>query len=51
MYALRLTDEILARVDAHMEREGIRSKSEAIRQLLDEALTAAERRTRRRQAR
>jgi metal-responsive CopG/Arc/MetJ family transcriptional regulator len=44
---MRLPDEIAARVDAYAERYGIRTRSEAIRRLLDEALIADERRTKR----
>jgi metal-responsive CopG/Arc/MetJ family transcriptional regulator len=47
VYALRMTRDLMRRVRAYMGREGITSRSAAIRQLLDEALTRAERRARR----
>jgi metal-responsive CopG/Arc/MetJ family transcriptional regulator len=44
---MRLPDEVAARVDAYAERHGIRTRSEAIRRLVDEALTADEKRPKR----
>jgi metal-responsive CopG/Arc/MetJ family transcriptional regulator len=47
---MRLPDEIAARVDSYAERHGIGTRSEAIRRLVDEALTADERRPKRESA-
>jgi metal-responsive CopG/Arc/MetJ family transcriptional regulator len=46
-FTMRLPDEVAARVDGYAERHGIRTRSEAIRRLVDEALTADERRAKR----
>jgi metal-responsive CopG/Arc/MetJ family transcriptional regulator len=46
-FAMRLPDEIAARVDSYAERHGIGTRSEAIRRLVDEALTADEKRPKR----
>jgi metal-responsive CopG/Arc/MetJ family transcriptional regulator len=47
---MRLSDEVAARIDAYAERHGIRTRSEAIRRLVDEALTADEKRPKRESA-
>jgi metal-responsive CopG/Arc/MetJ family transcriptional regulator len=47
---MRLPDEVAAWVDAYAERHGIKTRSEAIRRLVDEALTADERRAKRESA-
>lgn len=49
-FAMRLPDEIAERVDAYAERHGIRTRSEAIRRLVDEGLTADEKRAKRESA-
>jgi metal-responsive CopG/Arc/MetJ family transcriptional regulator len=49
LYAMRLPDELIAELDAYAEREGIKSRSEAVRRLLESALKATKR-TKRRKA-
>jgi metal-responsive CopG/Arc/MetJ family transcriptional regulator len=44
---MRLPDEIAERVDAYAKRHGIGTRSEAIRRLVDEALTADDTRAKR----
>ena len=41
LYAMRLPDELIAEIDAYAEREGVRSRSEAVRRLLESALKGA----------
>jgi hypothetical protein len=49
LYAMRLPDELIAELDAYAEREGIKSRSEAVRRLLESALKPTKR-TKRRKA-
>jgi metal-responsive CopG/Arc/MetJ family transcriptional regulator len=46
IYPMRLTDEIVAAVDAFVEREELKSRSEAFRQLVEIGLEAAAKRRR-----
>jgi Arc/MetJ-type ribon-helix-helix transcriptional regulator len=47
-FTMRLSDEYEARIAAYIRRHAIASRSEAVRRLIDEALSADERRARRR---
>jgi metal-responsive CopG/Arc/MetJ family transcriptional regulator len=46
VFAMRLPEEVAARVDAYAAKEGIKSRSEAIRLMIEQALAAAPKRGR-----
>jgi metal-responsive CopG/Arc/MetJ family transcriptional regulator len=41
VYSMRLPDELIEAVDAYAEREIIKTRSEAVRRLVEQALAAA----------
>jgi hypothetical protein len=47
MHAMRLPDELLDELDAYADREGLKTRSEAIRALLEAALKADAKKRRR----
>jgi metal-responsive CopG/Arc/MetJ family transcriptional regulator len=47
IYPMRLTDEIITAVDAYVEREGLKTRSEAFRRLVETGLESVAKQARR----